>query len=97
MEIQGLLGSDIQMVLDECTPYPATREQAQSSMELSMRWAERSKAAFGQQPEHMVFGIVQGSVFDDLRSQSAQILMITEPLVQQSEPNSKKMMSGKLT
>ena len=74
MEIQGLLGSDIQMVLDECTPYPATREQAQSSMELSMRWAERSKAAFGQQREHMVFGIVQGSVFDDLRAQSARIL-----------------------
>lgn len=75
IEIQGLLGADIQMVLDECTPYPATEDQAKKSLDLSMSWAERSKTAFGAQPDHMLFGIVQGSVFDKLREQSAHGLV----------------------
>ncbi len=78
IEIQTLLGSDIQMVLDECTPFPATREEAAKSMELSMRWAKRSKDAFGEQPGHALFGIVQGSIYEDLRKQSAQALQEIE-------------------
>lgn len=77
MEIQCLLGSDIQMVLDECTPYPCTAAEAESSMELSVRWAKRSRDAF-QVPENdgrAVFGIVQGSVFPDLRKRSAEALI----------------------
>ena len=76
IEVQCLLGADIQMVLDECTPFPATHEQARSSMELSMRWAERSKEAFGKMaaPGQALFGIVQGSVYPDLREQSAGVL-----------------------
>ena len=73
IEIQELLGSDIQMVFDECTPYPCTFSEAQSSLELSMRWAERSKIAFGNS-SHALFGIVQGSVFPDQRALSAEIL-----------------------
>jgi queuine tRNA-ribosyltransferase len=63
IEIQCLLGADIQMVLDECTPFPATHEQAEISMELSLRWAERSKIAFEAMaaPGQALFGIVQGS------------------------------------
>ena len=71
MEIQNLLGSDIVMVLDECTPFPATRDQTQSSMEMSMRWAERSKAAFGVSEHSALFGIVQGGTYADLREDSA--------------------------
>jgi len=71
MEIQGLLGSDIQMVLDECAPFPATETQIEKSLALSMRWAKRSKAAFGEQPDHACFGIVQGGVFPHLRARSA--------------------------
>ncbi|MEM8647362.1 MAG: tRNA guanosine(34) transglycosylase Tgt, partial [Pseudomonadota bacterium] len=63
IEIQGLLGSDIQMQLDECTPHPASHEEAKVSMELSLRWAERSKAAFGPKRHQALFGIVQGSVY----------------------------------
>ena len=74
MEIQGLLGSDIQMVLDECTPFPCSHEEAAQSMRLSMRWAERSKAAFAGTAGQAVFGIVQGSVFEDLRVESVQTL-----------------------
>ncbi|MBV1864270.1 MAG: tRNA guanosine(34) transglycosylase Tgt [Rhodobacteraceae bacterium] len=74
MEIQALLGSDIVMSFDECTPYPATREVAQASMELSMRWAQRSRDAFGDRPGHALFGIQQGSTFEDLRAQSADAL-----------------------
>lgn len=74
MEIQRLLGSDIQMVFDECTPYPATHDEARLSMEQSMRWAARSKEAFGSQPGHACFGIQQGSVYEDLRMQSSQSL-----------------------
>jgi queuine tRNA-ribosyltransferase len=74
MEIQGLLGSDIQMVLDECTPYPATEPEARASMELSMRWAKRSKAAFRAEPGRGLFGIVQGGVYAPLRQASAAAL-----------------------
>jgi queuine tRNA-ribosyltransferase len=74
MEIQRLLGSDIVMAFDECTPFPATRDQAATSMRLSMRWAERSRAAFGDRPGHALFGIQQGSVFPDLRAESAAAL-----------------------
>ena len=77
IEIQCLLGSDIQMVLDECTPFPATREEAKASLDLSMRWAERSKAAFTDMsaPGQALFGIVQGSVYPDLREMSARGLI----------------------
>ncbi|MEM1200485.1 MAG: tRNA guanosine(34) transglycosylase Tgt [Pseudomonadota bacterium] len=75
IEIQGLLGSDIQMQLDECTPHPASHEEAKVSMELSLRWAERSKAAFGPKRHQALFGIVQGSVYEDLREASALALI----------------------
>jgi queuine tRNA-ribosyltransferase len=77
IEVQCLLGADIQMVLDECTPFPATREEAQSSLDLSLRWAERSKAAFvvRAKPGQALFGIVQGSVYPDLRERSARALI----------------------
>lgn len=74
MEIQYLLGSDITMAFDECTPYPATHEQAKISMELSMRWAERSKHAFATREGYGLFGIVQGSIYPDLRETSASAL-----------------------
>jgi queuine tRNA-ribosyltransferase len=74
MEIQALLGSDIHMVLDECTPFPATEDEARVSMELSTRWAKRSKAAFHEAPGRALFGIVQGSVYPHLREQSANAL-----------------------
>ena len=76
IEIQTLLGADIQMQFDECTPFPATFEDAQASMELSLRWAERSRAAFGRMAgEHQaLFGIVQGSTYGDLRVRSAEAL-----------------------
>ena len=75
MEIQHLLGSDIQMVLDECPPFPSTEAQIESSLALSMRWAQRSKAAFGGQPGRACFGIVQGGVFPHLRRRSAEALI----------------------
>ena len=77
IEIQTLLGANIRMVLDECTPYPATHEQAETSMQLSMRWAERSKNAFAKYDSgdgDALFGIVQGGVYEDLRQQSAVAL-----------------------
>ncbi len=74
MEIQVLLDTDIAMVLDECTPYPATVDEARRSMELSMRWAQRSKAAWLHGAGKGLFGIVQGSVYPDLRGQSAAAL-----------------------
>ena len=61
-----MLGSDIVMAFDECTPYPATRVEARASMELSMRWAKRSKDAHGDNPSAL-FGIVQGGMYADLR------------------------------
>ncbi len=75
IEIQGLLGSDIQMVLDECTPYPCTKAEAEQSMRLSLRWAERSRNAFQGTPGQALFGIVQGSVHADLRLESATALI----------------------
>jgi len=74
IEIQYLLGADISMVLDECTEYPATAEQALVSMERSMRWAERCRAAFKPRRGHGIFGIVQGSVYPIQRMQSAKSL-----------------------
>ncbi|MFP3944715.1 MAG: tRNA guanosine(34) transglycosylase Tgt [Alphaproteobacteria bacterium] len=77
MEIQCLLGADIVMAFDECTPYPATEETARESMELSMRWAERSRRAFDEKssPEQSLFGIVQGGVYPELRARSAAALI----------------------
>src|SRR5437763_893368 len=69
--IQHLLGADITMALDECTPYPSPHEAVESSMELSMCWAERSRRAFVERPGHGIFGIVQGGVHPDLRQRSA--------------------------
>jgi queuine tRNA-ribosyltransferase len=74
MEIQRLLGSDIQMVLDECPAFPASEKDIEKSLALSMRWALRSKAAFGGQPGRACFGIVQGGVYPHLRQRSAQEL-----------------------
>jgi len=74
MEIQRLLGSDIQMVLDECPAFPATEQDIEKSLALSMRWAARSKAAFGEQPGRACFGIVQGGVYPHLRQRSAEDL-----------------------
>ena len=79
MEIQRLLGSDIVMAFDECTPYPATRAQAESSMLRSMRWAQRSRDGFDSGADHAsrsaLFGIQQGSTFEDLRAVSAAKLI----------------------
>lgn len=75
MEIQYLLGTDITMIFDECTPYPATHEVAQKSMHLSLKWAERSKAAYIQRSGYGLFGIVQGSTYEDLRLESAKELI----------------------
>jgi len=69
IEVQRDLGSDIVMIFDECTPYPATYEEAKSSMELSLRWAERSKKEHGDS-ESALFGIVQGGMYPDLREVS---------------------------
>ncbi|MEQ6247819.1 tRNA guanosine(34) transglycosylase Tgt [Sulfitobacter sp. HNIBRBA3233] len=74
MEIQALLGSDIVMCFDECPALPADRSRIAESMELSMRWARRSKEAFGDRPGHALFGIQQGGLEQDLRQQSAQAL-----------------------
>lgn len=67
--VQHVLGSDIVMIFDECTPYPATTEEAQKSMELSLRWAKRSKDAHGDNP-NALFGIVQGGMYPELRKRS---------------------------
>lgn len=69
MQVQRDLGSDIVMIFDECTPYPATEAEAKISMELSLRWAKRSKAAHGDNP-HALFGIVQGGMHESLREES---------------------------
>lgn len=74
IEIQGLLGSDIQMQLDECISLPAEDAETVRAMELSLRWAERCKTAFGEQPEKAMFGIVQGGGVAALREQSAEAL-----------------------
>jgi len=74
MEIQELLDADITMVLDECTPFPATETLAEDSMERSMRWAARCKEAFTRRPGYGLFGIVQGSIYPTLRRRSAEAL-----------------------
>lgn len=78
MEIQRLLGSDIVMAFDECTPYPCTKEVAAKSMQLSMRWAKRSRDGFDSGADHAscaaLFGIVQGGMHEDLRAHSAAAL-----------------------
>ena len=74
MEIQRLLGSDIVMCFDECPALPAGRERIAESMQLSMRWAERSRDAFGDRPGHALFGIQQGGLEEDLRAESADAL-----------------------
>jgi len=74
MEIQRLLGADIAMCFDECPALPAPRARIAESMALSMRWAARSKAAFGDRPGHALFGIQQGGLERDLRAESAEAL-----------------------
>ncbi|MDC6711348.1 tRNA-ribosyltransferase family protein, partial [Leclercia adecarboxylata] len=71
MQVQRDLGSDIVMIFDECTPYPADEEVARRSMELSLRWAKRSKAAHGDSPAAL-FGIVQGGMHESLRMRSLE-------------------------
>ncbi len=71
VEIQHLLGADVTMALDECTPFPSPPDAVEKSMELSMRWALRSRDAFVERPGHGVFGIVQGGVYPELRRRSA--------------------------
>jgi len=71
MAVQRDLGSDIVMIFDECTPYPADEPQARQSMELSLRWARRSKAAHGDNPAAL-FGIIQGGMYTHLRDESLQ-------------------------
>ena len=77
MEIQRLLGSDIQMQFDECVRLPCSHEEAERAMRLSLRWAERSKDAFARQPGRAIFGIVQGGTETDLRLFSARALVET--------------------
>jgi queuine tRNA-ribosyltransferase len=77
IEIQTLLGANIRMVLDECTPFPATHDEARKSMEMSMRWAVRSKQAFATYDAGLgdaLFGIVQGGIYEDLRHTSIAAL-----------------------
>ena len=71
MQIQRDLGSDIVMIFDECTPYPATEQEAADSMRLSLRWAKRSKQEHAENPAAL-FGIVQGGMYPELRSESIQ-------------------------
>ena len=74
MAVQRALGSDIVMVFDECTPYPATEAEARTSMELSLRWARRSREAHGDSPAAL-FGIVQGGMYPELRQRSLEGLL----------------------
>ena len=78
IEIQGLLDSDIQMQLDECVALPAKKKEIERAMELSLRWADRCRTAFGDQPGKAMFGIVQGGDDADLRVRSAQALRALE-------------------
>ncbi|MRX49984.1 tRNA guanosine(34) transglycosylase Tgt [Paracoccus sp. S-4012] len=74
MEIQRLLGADIVMAFDECPALPATEAEVAASTRLSMRWAQRSRDAFGDRPGHALFGIMQGGVTRELREESAAAL-----------------------
>ena len=78
MEIQKMLGSDIVMCFDECPALPAPYERISESMQLSMRWAKRSRDAFGDRPGYGLFGIQQGGLEHDLRAKSAEILQSIE-------------------
>ena len=78
MEVQKLLGSDIVMCFDECPALPATDEEVAKSMRLSMRWAKRSREAFGDRPGYALFGIQQGGVTQELREESAKALREVE-------------------
>ena len=78
VDIQRLLGADITMAFDECIPYPAEPAAVEASMELSMRWAARSRRAFVERPGHGIFGIVQGGVHADFRERSARRLTAIE-------------------
>jgi queuine tRNA-ribosyltransferase len=75
IEIQGLLGADIAMVLDECTPLSANEDEVAESMRLSMRWAGRCKQSYREREGHGLFGIVQGGVYAHLRAESAETLV----------------------
>jgi queuine tRNA-ribosyltransferase len=75
MEVQRLLGADIQMQFDECVRLPCSRDEAERAMRLSLRWARRSKVAFGEQPGRAIFGIVQGGAEKDLRMASTRALV----------------------
>ncbi|MEO1139806.1 MAG: tRNA guanosine(34) transglycosylase Tgt [Pseudomonadota bacterium] len=75
MDIQALLGSDIVMCFDECPALPASDDEVARAMRLSMRWAARSRDAFGDRPGHALFGIMQGGVTPDLREESAKALV----------------------
>jgi queuine tRNA-ribosyltransferase len=75
IEIQGLLGADIQMQLDECVRLPSSDDLVEKAMRLSLRWAERCRAAFGEQPGRALFGIVQGGAVERLRVESARELV----------------------
>ena len=75
IEIQHLLDATISMVLDECTPFPATADEARASMQLSIRWAQRSREAFCPRGGYGLFGIVQGSVYPELRAECANALL----------------------
>jgi len=77
MEVQRSLNSDIVMIFDECTPYPASHKESKDSMELSLRWAQRSKDAHGDSP-NALFGIVQGGMYEDLREVSVAGLKAIE-------------------
>ena len=77
MEVQRSLGSDVVMIFDECTPYPASHQESKESMELSLRWAQRSKDAHGDNPSAL-FGIVQGGMYEDLREVSINGLKAIE-------------------
>jgi len=74
IKIQNQLGSDITMVLDECTPLNADKDEVAQSMQLSMRWAKRCKDAYKERKDHGLFGIIQGGLYNDLRIQSAETL-----------------------
>lgn len=75
IRIQQALGADIIMAFDECTPYPSAHEECRASMEMTLRWAERSRAAFDDSMPQWLFGIVQGGIYDDLRHECAEKLV----------------------
>jgi queuine tRNA-ribosyltransferase len=76
MQIQNSLGSDVVMIFDECTPYPATHDEARKSMQMSLRWAKRSRDEFDRlENPNSLFGIIQGGVFEDLRDESVKGLL----------------------